>query len=342
MQLAPSPGQPCYSARLLAPFVGVLREHSTFPEESLRWIATLDPDTRVHVSAVNTLLDAALQLTGDPLLGLKATERFAAGDVGILDFILSSAESVRAALQSAGRYMRLINDSSLWTLELDGELVRVRLESSVKLAAAAEDFGLIGFIRNQSPNWPEGMVEELDVWLSHPAPDDAQPYIERLAPARLHFGAPLTGFGFPARFLDQPLRKADPRLHDVLRRYGESTLAALPQAESVTEKVRGFVVERLASGSFSLDDAARRLCMSSRTLGRRLADEHTTFKELVDEVRRSVALRMVAGHDLGLSEVALLAGFTETPSFYRAFRRWTGVTPSQYRMAHRGDLRGLR
>jgi AraC-like DNA-binding protein len=341
-QLATTAGQPCYSARLLAPFVGLLREHAEIPAASLSWLASLDPDERVHVSAVNSLLDVALQLTGDPLLGLKATERLSAGDVGIFDFIMSSARTVRAALESAARYMRLLNDSAEWKLELEGDRVLVRLESSVRLAAAAEDFGLVGLIRNQSPNWPDGMLEELDVWLAHAPPDDLSPYEERLGAARLHFHSPLTGFGFPARFLELPLRNPDPRLHDVLCRYGESSLAALPQAESVTEKVRHFIVEQLASGNFSLEHAARRMRMSSRTLGRRLAEEGTTFKQLVDEARKSVALRLVAGHDLGLSEVALLAGFTETPSFYRAFRRWTGMTPSQYRYAHRGDLRGLR
>jgi predicted TIM-barrel fold metal-dependent hydrolase len=103
-----------------------------------------------------------------------------------------------------------------------------------------------------------------------------------------------------------------------------------------------FVVDHLATGHFSLEDAAHKLCMSSRTLGRRLSEEGTTFKNVVDDMRKAVALRYVAGHDLGLSEVALLAGFTETPSFYRAFRRWTGMTPSQYRWKHRGDLRGFR
>ncbi|MET0285263.1 MAG: AraC family transcriptional regulator ligand-binding domain-containing protein [Polyangiales bacterium] len=342
MQMVPTPGQPCYSARLLAPFVGLLREHRQIPEASLSWLASLDPDERVHVSAVNSLLDVALQLTGDPLLGLKATSRLSAGDVGIFDFIMSSARTVRAALEAASRYMRLLNDSAEWKVEVDAGRVVVRLESSVRLAAAAEDFGLVGLIRNQSPNWPEGMLDELDVWLAHPPPDDLEPYVELLGAARLHFHSPLTGFGFPERFLELPLRNADARLHDVLCRYGESTLAALPQAESVTEKVRRFVVEQLASGNFSLEDAARRMRMSSRTLGRRLAEEGTTFKQLVDDVRKSVALRLVAGHDLGLSEVALLAGFTETPSFYRAFRRWTAVTPSQYRHAHRGDLRGIR
>lgn len=342
MQVTQVAGQPCYSARLLTPFVDLLRENGGFPEASLSWLSKLDSDERVHVSAANSMLDAAVTMTGDQLLGLKASARMSAGDVGVFDFIMSSAETLRAAMESATRFMRLLNDSAGWRLEVEGDHARVRLDSSVTLAPAAEDFALAGLVRNQAPNWPEGMLAEVDVWLLHPAPRDLQPYIDILGVDRLHFNAPITGFGFPARYLDMPLRSRDPRLHDVLRRYAEVTLAALPQAESVTEQVRRFVLEQLASGNFSLDHAARRLRMSSRTLGRRLSDEGTTFKELVDDMRKMVALRMVAGQDMGLSEVALLAGFTETPSFYRAFRRWTSMTPSQYRYTHRGDLRGLR
>jgi AraC-like DNA-binding protein len=335
-------GQPCYSARLLMPFVTLLRENGGIPKASLDWLEQLDPDERVHVSAVNSLLEAALAITGDELLGLRASARMAAGDVGAFDFIMSSAETLRAALESASRFLRLLNDAAVWRLEIEGERAHLRFDCSVVLAPAAEDFGLAGLIRNQAPNWPQGMLAEVDVWFTHGQPRELAPYVEILGVERLHFNAPITGFGFPARYLDMPLRSRDPRLHDVLRRYAEVTLASLPQAESVTQKVRRFVVEQLASGNFSLEHAARRLHVSARTLGRRLADEGTTFKELVDEMRKMVALRMVAGHDVGLSEVALLAGFTETPSFYRAFRRWTGMTPSQYRYTHRGDLRGLR
>ena len=70
--------------------------------------------------------------------------------------------------------------------------------------------------------------------------------------------------------------------------------------------------------------------------------DHDIHVMMSDDTRKRIALRYVAGHDLGLAEVALLSGFTETPSFYRAFRRWTGMTPSKYRWTHRGDLRGLR
>jgi AraC-like DNA-binding protein len=342
MEPAPVNGQPCYSARLTTAFLAVLRDTGIIPEPALRWFAALDPDERVHVSAVHTMLEATVKISGDELLGVKAAARSSIGDVGIFDFVLSSAATLRAALDNAGRYMRLLNDTLTFTLEVSGDRAIARFENSVVLPRSAEDFQTCGFISTQVPSWPEGMLDDMDVWFRYAPPPSLDAYREVLGPARLHFHSPMSGFGFPARLLDEPLRGHDPKLHEVLRRYAESTLAALPQRESVTEKVRRYLVERLATGDISLEQAARTLRMSSRTLGRRLSEEGTTFKNLVDDTRRAIALRYVAGHDLGLSEVALLSGFTETPSFYRAFRRWTGMTPTKYRWTHSGDLRGLR
>ena len=124
--------------------------------------------------------------------------------------------------------------------------------------------------------------------------------------------------------------------HPEIRPKGPDA-AATPGSPSVAE-LRG----RALHAKLLANAAARRLRMSSRTLGRRLADERITFKELVDDVRKTVALRLVSGRELGMAEIALRTGFTETPSFYRAFRRWTGLTPNQYRHARHGDLRGLR
>ena len=342
LESLPSTGQPCYSARLLAPFIAILRGDSRFSTAAFEMFESLDADERVRVSAVHSMLEASVSITKDDLLGVRAAARTSLGDGGIFDFVLSTADTLRAAIESAGRYMRLLNDTLEFTLQLEGERALTRYESRVVLPAAAEDFALCSLIHAQSPGWPEGVLEDLDVWFRHAPPSDAGVYRTLLGSARLHFHAPVSGFGFGARFLDQPLRGRDAKLHEVLRRYAESSLAALPQPESVTEKVRRLIVEQLASGEFSLEEAARRLRMSSRTLGRRLSEEGTTFKSLVDDTRKRIALRYVAGHDLGLAEVALLSGFTETPSFYRAFRRWTGMTPSKYRWTHRGDLRGLR
>jgi len=336
MDAARELAQPCYSARLIQPFIEVLQESGRLPESARAWFVGLDPEARVHVAAINTMLDGALMLSGDPLLGLKASAKLTLGDAGVVDFVMSSAANLRASLMAAGRFMRLVNDALEFRLEIDGDRAMVRLDSNITVSGAAEDFGLCGMIRNQSATWPQGMLEDLDVWFRHAAPADSAPYQEALGPVRLHFAAERSGFGFARSFLEQPLCRSDRRLHALLLRYAESSLASLPQPESVTEKVRQLVVDRLASGDFGLEEAARQLGMSSRTLGRRLADEGTTFKALVDSLRKTVALRHVAGDELALADVALQTGFTETPSFYRAFRRWTNMTPSQYRRTHRG------
>jgi AraC-like DNA-binding protein len=333
---------PCYSARLLKPFTTVLEAEGRLPTAVKNWLSSIDPDERVHVSAVHTMLEAALTLTNDELLGVKASKLSSLGDAGLLDFVMSSADDLRSALEVAERYMRLLNDTLDFVLDVTGERAVVRLDNRVMLPAIAEDYQTCGLITSQASSWPDGMLEDMDVWFRHKAPGDLSAYHEALGPARLHFQAPISGFGFPSRLLDAPLRSRNAKLHDVLRRYADMSLASLPKPESVTERVKSLVASQLATGDFSLEDTARTLHMSPRTLGRRLADEGTTFKGIVDETRRGVALHYVAARDVGLSEVALLAGFTETPSFYRAFRRWTGTTPSQYRRKHRGDLRGLR
>lgn len=320
----------------------VLEAEGRLPSAVRAWLSSIDPDERVHVSAVHTMLEAAVALSQDQLLGIKASKISTLGDAGLLDFVMSSADSLRSALDVAERYMRLLNDTLDFTLEVNGERALVRLENRVVLPAIAEDYQTCALIAGQSPAWPEGMLDDMDVWFRHRAPSDIAPYREALGPARLHFDAPLSGFGFATALLDAPLRSRNPKLHDVLRRYADVSLATLPRQESTTERVKSLVAAQLATTSFSLEDTARALHMSPRTLGRRLADEGTTFKQIVDETRRHVALHYVAARDVGLSEVALLSGFTETPSFYRAFRRWTGTTPSQYRKRHRGDLRGLR
>lgn len=337
--------QPCYSNRLVFAFLTLLRKEHLLPEDALRWSESLDPDGRVHVSSIHHMLERVVGETRDELLGVKAAGCLAMGDVGIFDFVVSSADTLRAALNTAGRYMRLLNDTLELMIDGEGERATVRFESRVVLPPAAEDYTLCGLVKNHAATWPEGILEDMDVWFRHAEPkgeDAVAQYRQLLGPVRIHFGAPFSGLGFPSRLLDQPMRTRDPKLHQVLVHYAETTLAALPRPESVTEKVRRLIVEQFAAGDYSLEDTARALRMSSRTLGRRLADEGTTFKGLVDDTRRRIALRYVAEHNLGLSEIALLAGFTETPSFYRAFRRWTGMTPSKYRWTHRGDLRGLR
>jgi AraC-like DNA-binding protein len=321
-----------YSVRLVKPFIDVLRDSGVAPPAFFRCLDGLDLDARVSTEAIDTMLDAALRMTGDSQLGVKASARTELGVVGVFDFLLSSAATVRDSLEIACEYMPLLDDVADWKLSVDGERACLLLEAPRALAAAAEDFCLCGLIRNQASSWPSGMMAELEIWFTHASPADPTCYAEVVGPATFVFGAPRTGFGFPARYLDLPLRTGNPRLHDVLRRSAENALEEVPHSDdSLTDRVRRLAEEGLPSGDFSLESTAAKLRMSARTLCRRLAQEHTTFREVLEDVRKQAALDLVASGELELSEVAQRVGFGAMPAFYRAFRRWTGITPGTYR-----------
>jgi AraC-like DNA-binding protein len=122
----------------------------------------------------------------------------------------------------------------------------------------------------------------------------------------------------------------------VLRKYADVLLAELPKAESLTERVRALITEQLVAGEPSAERIARALHMSRRTLARKLDQEGTSFKDLLEGTRRHLALRYVGGHDLGMTEIAFLLGFSQAAPFHRAFKRWTGQTPLEYRRAGPG------
>jgi AraC-like DNA-binding protein len=291
---------------------------------------------RVPIDVAHQALLFAVQQTGDADLGLKAARRLILGDVGAIDYVVSSATTVRSAIERTSRYARLINDVLDVKLELEGSVALVRLENRVALPRAAADFQLGGFFRNHVVDWLGSRVAELTVWFTHDCPAELREYERTFEPAKLRFGAPVLGFAFDRLFLDQPLPSADPNLHAMLVPYADQMLSALPSTAGVTANVRSLIGLQLADGGPDVARAASRLGMSLRTLARRLEAEGTTFRELVDDVRQQLALEYVGRRAATFSEISDQLGFSHVAAFHRAFRRWTGQTPLEYRRRARG------
>jgi AraC-like DNA-binding protein len=149
------------------------------------------------------------------------------------------------------------------------------------------------------------------------------------------FNSTFTGFVLPRAHLDRELPTQDPQLHSVLRSHAERMLAELPKVETFTERVRARLLEDLRTGEPSAAGVAKALGVGLRTMARRLEDEGTTYKTLLDELRRGLALSYTKSSDLLLADIALLLGFSHAAAFNRAFKRWTGMAPLEYRRAHR-------
>ncbi len=241
---------------------------------------------------------------------------------------------MRQALDSAARYIRLINDVLEVRLVLDGQSARVCLDNSVSMPRAAVDFEVGGFFRNHIREWLMDSLSEVAVCFLHPAPDGVAEYHRTFDPATVRFGAPFLGFEFDRRLLDASLKSADPNLHAVLVPYAEQTMGQLAPTKSVSADVLRLIHEMLDLGGPDIGDVSSKLGMSMRTLARRLEREGTTFRNLVDQARRQLALDFVGRLDADFSSIASRLGFSHGAAFHRAFRRWTGQTPLAYRRAH--------
>jgi AraC-like DNA-binding protein len=322
--------RPCYSMRLLQPFLQVLRQREDIAP-LLSAFQSSQGEERIPIAKAHRLLEAAIELTRDPDLGLKASRLISFGDVGALDYLVCSSKTVGEALNVAARYMRLVDEALDVRVELDEARVWLRLESRVALPRAAADFQIGTLFLNYWRSWLGAHISGMTIVFRHAAPVNQREYQQTFAPAALRFSAPFNGFELDRRYLDFPLRSADWRLHQIIQAHAEQTLMNRPTPQSVTAEVRALVARELTAGNASAVRIAQRLGVSTRTLGRKLDREGVTFKELLDELRKQRALEYVGSHDFGLTEVALLLGFSQTAAFHRAFRRWTGQTPLQYR-----------
>ncbi len=137
---------------------------------------------------------------------------------------------------------------------------------------------------------------------------------------------------FEAKLLDCPVETADNELLKILKRHCQQVLGARPKADEFVFEVKQLITTLLNSGQPKIDAVAQELGMSSRTLTRRLAEDGLTYKGLLDEVRRKLALQYSNDRRISVKNVAYLLGYSEVPAFYHAFRRWTGSSPVQHRL----------
>jgi AraC-like DNA-binding protein len=322
-----------YSMRLVHPFVRLLRRYPAIPAAALDDLEQRDLDERVPIQLVHELLSAAIQVTGDEDIGLKAARELGMGALGALEYAASSARTIRDATAVIARYMHLLNDGLDILVETQGDRVAVCLHNAFVLPAAAEDFALAAFHVSVKERFHEIDVD-YEVCFQHAAPRSIDEYLKTFPRGTLRFGSELSGFLFAAGTLDQELPTQDPQLHSVIRRHADYLLADLPRVETFTQRVRDRVVKELDAGETSAPRIAKLLGVSQRTLNRKLEMEGTSYKTLLDEVRRGMALRYTTGSDLLLSEISTRLGFSHAAAFNRAFKRWTGKAPLEYRRQH--------
>ncbi|MBM7062972.1 AraC family transcriptional regulator [Pseudomonas sp. UL073] len=293
-------------------------------------------DTKIPLSQYTALLETAAA-HNDPSLGLRMGlgllgARAQNSLMGGIGHVARSAPDVRALLDCAGRYIVVHAQAN----ELSWRLQAGRLEISYRITDPSvgqcrqdAEFAL-GNLYALLREVTGERFAPLRVDFAHPQPADISLHRE-VFQCPLRFDQPANSMAWPTEMLDAPLLSADPRLHQALLPGLEEERRRRLADTDLTTRI-GLVIEaNLSNGKVGIDEVARHLCMSKRTLQRRLQELELEFAELVEEIRQALAIDLVRQSSHSLTEIAQQLGYNEASSFTRAFRRWTGVTPREYR-----------
>jgi AraC-like DNA-binding protein len=156
----------------------------------------------------------------------------------------------------------------------------------------------------------------------------------RFVRTKVQFGADTDEFALSVDARELPLVRSDPYLNDLLLKYCEAALAdRRGDMSQMRTRVENAISSALPHGRVLVEDVARSLGMSKRTLARKLSAERLNFNEILKQLRRDLAVRYLDDRKLHVSKIAWLLGFHEVSAFTHAFKRWTGKTPSEMRTA---------
>lgn len=177
-----------------------------------------------------------------------------------------------------------------------------------------------------------------EVTFAHPAGYPVEAY-QTLFHAPVRFGAGESALWFDRATLHRPLARRDPLARRYLEAHGAQLLAAhsVPEPSPVVQ-IREAILIELATSGAELARVARRVAMSTRTVQRRLEEHGTSYQSLVDDVRATMARALLVDRARSIIDVAFELGYADLKGFYRAFRRWTGTTPADWRATRRTEV----
>jgi AraC-like DNA-binding protein len=290
------------------------------------------PQVRHAWSLMMSVKAEAARQTGDLSVGLRLATQSDLREMDVLGVLVAHQPTVGDALRAFIEHQAVWQVGPVTTLEVDGDLAVLRYfsppEGDPTGAAVDVQQSLAAYIRHATSLTGRRLALR-NVSFTQARPRDVSAFVEVFGRVPMTFSAEADLLVFDASFLALPVRGADPSVTPFLAQLAAEVGTALPTT-SLLEQVRQAVLLELPQVA-SVEDVARRLGMSRRTLARRLAEEDTSFRGVVDETRRGMAERLVSQDDLALAEIAWRLGFSSPSSFHRAFVRWFGQTPGNYR-----------
>lgn len=290
-----------------------------------------DPNVRFPHAAQIHFWQVLQDVSGDPLIGLHLAKKIIVYRGQVLEYLFLSSPTFGEGMMRAVNYQRLVTDALQMRLEIEGDEACVILnfggDSDPALRHRDECY-VLSLVRYFSA-LTAGAFKASRLHFPHEAAAPEQEY-RNVLPCDMLFNQDELAIYFDRALLDIESLHAEPELLKLHEEFASQRLADLEKQE-VVDQVKRIIGEILEQGQPELETVAERLHTSARSLRARLADANTSFNQVLAEYRCVLAKRLLARTDETISDVVYLTGFSEPSTFYRAFKRWTGMTPVEYR-----------
>jgi AraC-like DNA-binding protein len=293
-----------------------------------------DPEQRLSVQSQIRLLDEAAIALKDDCLGFTLARDHDPREIGLLYYVMASSQTLGDGLRRVARYSRITNESLVVGYREGNRLVINLSYSGVPRHSDRHqiEFCMFGVLRICRLLTGQNIVPQHFSIAHHRSGSTSE--MARFVGTRVEFGADTDELALKLDARDLPLIHSDPYLNDLLLKYCEAALAdRRGDKGQLRTSVENAISTMLPHGRVLAENVARSLGMSERTLARKLSDERLNFTEILQQLRRNLAVRYLDDRKLHVSKIAWLLGFNDVSAFTHAYKRWTGKTPSEMRAA---------
>jgi AraC-like DNA-binding protein len=293
-----------------------------------------EPEERLSVRSQIALLDEAAIALKDDCIGFTLARDFDLREIGLLYYVMASSQTLGNALKRVARYSKITNEALVFGYR-EGNTLTINLNySGVPRHSDRHqiEFCMFAVLRICRVLTGQNLVPQ-HFSISHYRSEGTSE-MARFVGTKVEFGTDRDEFALNLDARELPLMHSDPYLNDLLLKYCEAALAhRRGDMSQLRTRVENAISSLLPHGRVLVEDVARSLGMSERTLARKLSDEGLNFTEILQQLRRDLAVRYLDDRKLHVSKIAWVLGFREVSAFTHACKRWTGKTPSQMRIA---------
>jgi AraC-like DNA-binding protein len=304
-----------------------------FTEAGLDHSKLRDPLARFSYSSVYKLWQLCVATIKDPCFGLTVAGFWHPTTMYALGYSWLASENLTEACDCMARYSRIVNTAAQGVINIESScdnyklIIRGRRMIVEPIDVSVDAVLAMLLIMCRSAYGANFRLRQVTIMHDRPATSEC---FEELFQAPVEFSQPENALWMDPGMVQEPLATANPELVRINNRIVTDYLAQLDRAD-IEMRVRSKLIEHLPGGHANESDIASSINVSQRSLQRKLREQGVSFSQLVENTRRELGLQYVRDPQHSFNEIAFLLGFTEPANFSRAFKRWYGKTPTEFR-----------